>query len=161
MNIDEITPSLILKFKHSYKNKVRFHEVDSFGVVHNIVFLYWIEIAQGEYLEALGIEINPNTFTNDFPLMKVHNEIDYFLPLHLGENYEVRTRISWYKRSSFEFQNLVLNEKGYIVCFARSILVHLDKCSFSSTPLPTRFLELVRKFECGDVEQLKDLNGPE
>lgn len=161
MRLDEITEEIIKKFKHKISGKVRFHEVDSFGIVHNLVYFYWIEIAQTEYFENLGFKITPVVFVSEFPLMKVHNEIDYFKPLRLGEKYSVLTRISFIKQSSFEYQNIILNETDSIVAFAKSILVHLAPKIFEPIPLPTRFIELVRNFEGRDVEQLKDFNGPE
>lgn len=161
MRSEEITSDFISKFKHTFLGKVRFHEVDSFGVVHNLVYFYWMEIAQTEYFHNLGFSIDPTTFVKDFPLMKVHNEIDYFNPLRLGDEYKVLTRISWVKNSSFEYQNLILNTKNLPCAFGKSILVYLNPKTLEPDPLPTRFYELVRKYERGDVEQLKDLNGPE
>ena len=36
--------------------------------------------------------LNKNSFTSEFPLMTVHNEIDYYNSGHLSENYEILTR---------------------------------------------------------------------
>jgi len=160
MRLDEITEVLINKFKHKIKGKVRFHEVDSFGVVHNLAYLYWFEIAQTDYFENLGFKITPMTFISDFPLMKVHNEIDYFLPLRLGDEYFVHTRISLIKNTSFEYQNLICDVQNQIVAFGKSTLVYLNPKNFEPVPLPTRFRDLVRNFEREDVEQLQELNGP-
>lgn len=161
MRPEEILPSFLLKFKHQTNGKVHFHEVDSFGVVHNLAYLYWCEVAQTEYFQNLGFAIKKETFTKDFPLMKVHNEIDYFSPLHMGDTYRVLTRISWLKNSSFEYQNIILDAKGTPCAFSKSVLVYLNPNTFASEALPKRFIELVRVFEGGDVEQLKGLNGPE
>ncbi len=161
MRIEEVTPEFLRKFKHQINGKVRFHEVDSFGVVHNLVYLYWCEVAQTEYFENLGLGINPTTFTKNFPLMKVHNEIDYFSPLSLGDKYKVLTRISIIKNTSFEYQNIILKSSNYPCAFGKSVLVHLFPGGLKSEPLPTRFVELVRNFEGEDVEQLKEMNGPE
>lgn len=161
MRLEDITPSFIQKFKFQTTGKVRFHEVDSFGVVHNLVYFYWMEVAQTEYFENLGYSIEPETFTKNFPLMKVHNEIDYFYPLRLGERYNILTRISRVGNSSFEYQNLILTEKNGIVAFGTSVLVHINPMTMESEKLPTRFVELIRNFEGGYVEQLKDMNGPE
>ncbi len=160
MRLDDISNELIKKFKHKITGKVRFHEVDSFGVVHNLAYFYWIEIAQTEYFENLGFKITPTVFVSEFPLMKVHNEIDYFKPLRLGENFSVLTRVSFIKQSSFEYQNIIFNETDKIIAFAKSILVYLDPKTFEPILLPTRFIELVRNYEGKDVEQLKDFNGP-
>lgn len=161
MRLEEIEKEFLSKFKHTYLGKVRFHEVDSFGVVHNLVYFYWMEIAQTEYFQNLGFSINPTTFVKEFPLMKVHNEIDYFSPLKLGDEYKVLTRISWIKKSSFEYQNLILKSDNLPCAFGKSVLVYLNPNTLEPEPLSTRFIELVRIYEGRDVEQLKDLNGPE
>ncbi|MGB9852928.1 MAG: acyl-CoA thioesterase [Candidatus Kapaibacteriota bacterium] len=161
MRLEDFTPNFLTKFQHRISNKVRFHEVDSFGVAHNLAYFYWLEVAQTEYFENLGFDVKPETFTKEFPLLKVHNEIDYFSPLRLGDKYQVLTRISWIKNSSFEYQNLVLSQNGNIVAFGKSVLVHINPKTMAAEELPTRFIELVRIFERGYVEQLKDLNGLE
>ncbi|MFN3306068.1 MAG: acyl-CoA thioesterase [Candidatus Kapaibacteriota bacterium] len=161
MRLEDIIPSFLHKFKHHIEGKVRFHEVDSFGVVHNIVYFYWCEVAQTEYFENLGFVVKKETFSKEFPLMKVHNEIDYFSPLHLGDAYRILTRISWLKNSSFEYQNVILDSKDSPCAFSKSVLVYLNPDTFTSEPLPKRFIELVRIFEGGDVEHLKGVNGPE
>jgi len=161
MQLEDLTNEFLQKFKFATEGKVHFHEVDSFGVVHNIVYFYWMETAQTEYFESLGYQITPSIFLKEFPLMKVHNEIDYFNPLRLGERYKVLTRISWIKNSSFEYQNVIMKYDGSVCAFGKSVLVYLNPSSFEPEPLPTRFVELVRKFERGDVEQLKGFNGPE
>ncbi len=149
------------KFKHRFSDCVRFHQVDSFGIVHNVQYFYFIEVAHTEYLANLGIEIGPETFQRFLPLMTVHNQIDYFNPLRLGDSFEVLTRVSWYKNSSFEFQSIVRKKNEEISAFARTILVYLNNKTFEPEPLPKRILELVRNFEKDDVEQLKEFNGPE
>ncbi len=149
------------KFKHTFSDSVRFHQVDSFGIVHNIQYFYFLEVAHTEYLANIGVEINPNTFKHFLPLMTVHNQIDYFNPLRLGDSFEVLTRISWYKNSSFEFQSVVRKNSGEISAFGRTVLVHLNNLTFEPESLPKRILELVRNFEGEDVEQVSELNGSE
>ena len=64
-------------YKHKMNGKVRFAEVDSFGVVHNIRYFFWIEAARTEYFSNLGIELTPTTFIREMPFMVVHAVIDY------------------------------------------------------------------------------------
>jgi YbgC/YbaW family acyl-CoA thioester hydrolase len=148
------------KFKHRFSDFVRFHQVDSFGIVHNVQYFYFIEVAHTEYLANLGIEIGPETFQRFLPLMTVHNQIDYFNPLRLGDSFEVLTRVSWYRNSSFEFQSIVRKKNKEISAFARTVLVYLNNRTLEPESLPKRILELVRNFEGDDVEHLKEFNGP-
>jgi len=44
----------ISKFKHVYKVKVQFHEVDLLGVCNNAVYLNFFETARLEYMKEIG-----------------------------------------------------------------------------------------------------------
>ncbi len=135
------------KYKHQYTSEVYFHNVDSVGVVHNVQYFYFLEVAHTEYFKNLGISINKDTFSREIPLMVVHNEIDYYLPLTLGEKFSVLSRISWYKNSSFEFQSIVLNSEDEIVAFSKKVLVHYDPNTQQTVPLPNNLIELFKNFE--------------
>lgn len=160
MTPEEITNTkFIEKFKHKYTNRVRFHEVDSFGIVHNIQYFYYLEIAHIEYFRAIGIEPKTSLFSRDFLLITVHHEIDYFSPLKLDNIYSVLSRTSYIKNSSLELQSIIFNELDELISFGKTILVHLNPKSFEPEPLPKRIVELIRSFEGEYVEQLFNLNG--
>lgn len=160
MTLEEISNPLFLKkFKHIYSNRVRFHEVDSFGVVHNIQYFYFLEIAHTEYFRNIGIEFHPEVFVLDFPVVTVHNEIDYFSSLKLDNVYYVLSRVSYFKNSSFEMQSIIQNQQKEIVAFGKKIFVYLNSQNFESQPIPKRIIELIRSFEGDDVEQCLSFNG--
>lgn len=160
MTLEEIANPLFLKkFKHKYSNRVRFHEVDSFGVVHNIQYFYFIEIAHTEYFQGIGIKFHPEVFVFDFPIVTVHNEIDYFFPLKLDNVYHVLSRTSYFKNSSFEMQSIIQNQQKEIVAFGKTIFVYLNPQNYKSQPIPKRIIELIRSFEGDDVEQRLSFNG--
>ena len=72
--MDEIARNLD-KFKFYVEGKVQFSEVDSFEVVHNIQYLYWMENSRLEYLDKIGIKIEKNTIREKLPLMVVSTSI--------------------------------------------------------------------------------------
>lgn len=160
MTQEEISNPLFLKkFKHKYSNRVRFHEVDSLGVVHNIQYFYFLEIAHTEYFRNLGLKFHPEVFGLDFPVVTVHNEIDYFSSLKLENVYYVLSRVSYFKNSSFEMQSIIQNQQKEIVAFGKTIFVCLNLQNFESRPIPKRIVELIRSFEGDDVEQRLSFNG--
>lgn len=160
MTQEEISnPIFLKKFKHKYSNRVRFHEVDSLGLVHNIQYFYFIEIAHTEYFRDLGIKFHPEVFVLDFPVVTVHNEIDYFSSLMLDNVYYVLSRVSYFKNSSFEMQSIIQNQQKEIVAFGKTIFVCLNLQNFESQPIPKRIIELIRYFEGDDVEQRLSFNG--
>ena len=75
------------KYKHCTEGQVQFAEVDSFGVVHNIQYLYWLEWARTLYFSEIGVDLNNHTYTKQFPIMVVHTEIDYLNPLYCFDKY--------------------------------------------------------------------------
>ncbi|MGQ9818746.1 MAG: acyl-CoA thioesterase [Candidatus Kapaibacteriales bacterium] len=160
MTQEEISnPLFVKKFKHRYSNRVRFHEVDSFGVVHNIQYFYFLEIAHTDYFRELGIKFHPEVFLLDLPVVIVHNEIDYFSSLKFDNLYRVLTRVSYFKNSSFEMQSIIQNENDKLVAFGKTIFVHLNSQTLQPEPIPKRILELIRSFERDDVEQHLGFNG--
>src|ERR1700754_4102733 len=50
------------KFKHSITSRVRTYDVDRQNIVHNAVYLYWLEVGRVEYFRALGLPIDAQTF---------------------------------------------------------------------------------------------------
>lgn len=134
------------KFKHKLNSKVKFAEVDLFGVVHNIQYLYWLEWARTEYLENLGIELNLKNFLNKYLLMVVHSEIDYFASLSLSSNYEILTRVSFIKNSSIGFENIIISENKTIV-EAKAILVHINPATKEPEPISGNLKSLIFDFE--------------
>ena len=141
----------ISAFKHIYNNIVKFDEVDSVGVVHNIKYLYWLEWARTQYLENLGIKLNPVTFISELPLMVVHNDIDYYNPAKFSDKYKVLTRISFIKKSSLGFENLVLLEDNTLLSKANAIMVYFDYKQKIPTRIPDELRNLIKLFENGNV----------
>ena len=42
-------------FHHTMSGRVKTFEVDRQNIVHNIIYLYWLEDARVEYFRALGL----------------------------------------------------------------------------------------------------------
>lgn len=144
------------KFKHSVSSTVRFAEVDSFGVTHNVQYLYWIEWARVEYLKNLGVKLTPTTFLTEFPLMIVHTEIDYLSYTTFNDNYTILSRISKIKNSSVIFDNIILGEDNRVIARASATHLHLDARSKKSTDIPEFIINKIKDFEGNDLELLSE-----
>lgn len=134
-------------YQHKFESLVQFAEVDSFGVVHNLRYLYWLEWARTLYFKDLGIILNENTFTQKYPLMTVHSEINYYYPCKFGEKYIVYTRVSKLGRSSLEFENIITGNRNELVASSSSVLVHVDRKSGIALDLPEDIRKMVNNFE--------------
>ncbi len=142
------------RFRHSVKGTVRFAEVDSFRVVHNLQYLFWAEWARAEYVWDCGIMKRGTQFEKAFPILVVHAEIDYFNPAKFAEEYIVYTRISQLGKSSVAFENLVTRNDGLPFVTVKNISVLSDLKTGKSTPLPAEIREKIIAFE-GDILLIK------
>jgi acyl-CoA thioester hydrolase len=141
---------LISKFKHKLPGKVKFADVDAFGVVHNIRYFYWLEWARNEYLNHIGIKINSNTFIKEFLVMVVHNEIDFFAPARFYDEFESLTRVQYIKKSSLGFENIIRLQTGEILAKSKAVLVYLNN-EMKPERIPDYLREMIIKFEGDDV----------
>jgi acyl-CoA thioester hydrolase len=143
------------KFKFKVQVQVRTFELDSYGIVHNSVYLNYFEIARTEYLrQALGIE--PGRFFNDFYFVIARNVCNYISPARFDEVLDVYTRTSKIGNSSFEMEYLIEEKTtGRTVATGETVIVLLNRETFKPQPLPENVRDLILKFE-GDGVVLKE-----
>lgn len=137
------------KFKHKIQVRVRTYEVDSQGIVHNAVYLQYLEAARIEYRRNLGYRILPTgIFDDGLKVVVVNNTINYKGFAFLDDLLNVYTRIEWIKNSSFCFDQIVENEQTkQILCEAKGILVNLHPTNNTPYTLAENFIEDIKKFE--------------
>lgn len=136
------------KYKHHIRLQVKFDEVDSFGVVHNIQYFRYLEWARIKYLEALGMPVNSNTFSNENLLMVVHQEIDYLSPAKFYDYINIYSRTERIGDSSMSVDNIITNDKGDMILKAKVVMVNIDE-ETRQTPksLSKEFVEMINKYD--------------
>jgi len=139
-------------FKFKVNGRVKFHEVDSYGIVHNLQYFYWLEWARIEYLRQLLGRESGKISLFEFPVISAHNEIDYFNTAGFDDAYEVFTRISFIKNSSFGFENIIRLENGLLLTKASAVLVNVNVKTRQPDRISDEIRELVRNFEGGNVK---------
>lgn len=142
----------VSKFKFVTHDQVKFHEVDSFGVVHNIQYFYFFEWARTKYLEWVGFPLNHRTFTAEHPIMTVHHEMDYFNPLYFTSEYEILTRVRVIKNSSLVMDNIIRNLDGKISAKASVTLVYMSNEDYKPTRIPDVHRDMIIQMEGDDIE---------
>lgn len=135
------------KFKHNFPGEVKFSEVDSFGVVHNIQYLYWIEWARTQYLFDIGMPKTNDFFSAKFPLMTVHTRIDYFNSANFSDEYIVKTRTAFVKNSSIGFENAVNLKNGQNLVKCEGVLVYVNATNGKVERLPDVMRRLIKQYE--------------
>lgn len=139
------------KFYHKIKEHVKFHEVDSLGVCNNAVYFNYFEDARIKYLQDLSNKYKFKEFlVGDSFFIMVHNEIDYVNSAHFDDILNIYTRIDKVSKSSFSFIHFVerIKDKAEIAKGA-GIVVHINKLTKKSLPLPDEFHLAVLDFERG------------
>lgn len=137
------------KFKHSIVEKVRFHEVDMMGICNNAVYFNYFEDARLKYLQDLEKKFKFSKFLkgNSFVIM-AHNEIDYINSSFLDDQLTIYSKIAKVSKSSFSFEHFVYRESDKKeIAKGGGILVHIDKRTKESQPLPQEFHDAVISFE--------------
>lgn len=139
------------KYNHQILEVVKFHEVDMLGVCNNAVYFNYFEDARIKYLQDLSSKYRFKEFlVGDSFFIMVHNEIDYLKSAHLDDNLKVYTKVDKVSKSSFSFDHLIIreNDKAYIAKGA-GVVVHINKVTKKSMPLPEEFHKAVLDFERG------------
>lgn len=123
-------------FHHAFHYRVRSHECDRQGVVHNARYLEILEIARIEFCrDVLDIPIDPWTFATHHKFFFVRNALDHFSPAVFDEQLVVFTRVSKLGRTSVTMEQIVnspLDGRRVVEC--ESVMVSVDPTT--NTPLP-------------------------
>lgn len=134
------------EFKHEYNGEVKFSEVDSFNVVHNLAYLYWLEWARTQYLFDIGMPRDDSIFSKRMPIMTVHSEVDYYSSMRFTDKYIVLTKVSNIGDSSITFINQVYSIDKLIL-EAKSILVYVNTENGKPVTIPDFVREKINNYE--------------
>ncbi len=149
--LEEINNSLHL-FKFKSRGRVKFYEVDSYGVVHNIRYFYWLEWARAEYLRNISGNTDSKLSLYSFPVMVVHSEIDYFNTASFDDEYEILTRTSFVKNSSVGFENVIRLNDGNILVKASAVLVGINVKTRQPERINDTFRQWLKNFEGDNIK---------
>jgi acyl-CoA thioester hydrolase len=143
-------------FKHSIIETVRFHEVDLLGVCNNAVYFNYFEDARIKYVQDLKKNYHLKILLEgDSFFIMVRNECDYLEPAFLDDELRIHTMVKFIKNTSFGFEHLVEKTiSGKIIAKGGGAVVHINKSTKQSIPLPGEFYKAVKDFEY-NVEILK------
>lgn len=142
----------IEKFKHSISGQVKFHEVDSLGVVHNIQYFYFLEWARTKYFEFIGMPLNHKTYTAENPIMTVKHVMDYFNSAYFTDYYEILTRTKTMRNSSLVMENIIRLTDGKLIVKAEVTLVYLNNQDYRPTRIPDYIRNSISLIEGNDLE---------
>ncbi|MCS7230392.1 MAG: thioesterase family protein [Candidatus Kryptonium sp.] len=140
------------KFKFKIQVQVRSFDLDSYGIVHNSVYLKYFEIARTEYIrQALGIDPD-SFFFNDFYFVIARNTCNYISPAKFDEILDIYTRVSKIGNTSFEMEYMIKDSKTKrTIATGETVIVLLNRETFKPEPIPQNVKDSIFKFEKEDV----------
>jgi YbgC/YbaW family acyl-CoA thioester hydrolase len=116
--------------------QVMFFDTDCAGVVHNIVYLRFIEVARTHLAEQLGMGLVEMARTQTFPVV-VRTEIDYKKPAVLGDRLVVHGWLESVERlrfwCAFEIRRL---SDGALIAMSRQMLAVIQMPAGKPVRLP-------------------------
>ncbi len=130
------------------KIRVRFSDIDAMGHVNNAIYFNYTEEARINYFKKV---IGEHHDWRKFGVLLAHNEIDYLLPVHLGDELSCGIEIVKMGEKSihcnFEFRVKGENESYKIVSKGKFTLVCFDNVKKQSAPVPENWRQKFDAFE--------------
>jgi YbgC/YbaW family acyl-CoA thioester hydrolase len=123
---------------HAYKEsdylytteyRIRSHECDRQGVVHNARYLEILEVARIEFCrDVIKIPMDVGTFAFHHKFFFVRNAINYFSHAEFDEELVIYTRIPKIGRTSIAFEQIINRKKdGSRILECESVMVSVDE----------------------------------
>jgi acyl-CoA thioester hydrolase len=89
--------------RHTSRFSARSYELDSYRHLNNGVYLGWFEQARLEYLQSLGFSYDGFADREQW-IVVARTEVDFRVPLHLGDAVGIETVVEALGRSSVRFR---------------------------------------------------------
>ena len=142
-------------FKHSIKERVKFHEVDMMGIVNNAVYLNYFEDARIKYFLDLKEKYKFSDFVeNDSFFIMARNEIDYLVSALFDDELTIYTKIDWIKTTSISFKHIIVNEKTEkTIAVGGGVVVHIKSSTKEKLNLPDSIIKAIQDFEGGVLKK--------
>lgn len=136
----------IMKFYSTIR--VRFSDIDAMGHVNNATYFNYTEEARIDYFKKI---IGERHNWQKFGVLLAHNEIDYFKPVHLGDELScgIETVKMGEKSIHCNFEFRVKTEVGdySVVSKGKFSLVCFDNLKKTSAPVPDLWRQKFTEFE--------------
>lgn len=131
-------------FRHHLAVQVRWGDMDAFGHVNNAVYLTYLEMARIDYATSLW----QRSLENGLIIARV--AIDFKLPLFVGDDVHVFTRVSRLGGRSFDTEQWIMRRKdGQLELAAQATvtIVVYDYTSSQSVPIPDAWRARIKQYE--------------
>ncbi len=91
--------------------EVRYYETDMMGIVHHSNYIRYFETARSKALKDLGLPIE-KIESSGIMMPVIHIECDYKIPLKMGDEIKIISKIKELPKVKFTIDSDIFNEKG-------------------------------------------------
>src|SRR5438093_10128615 len=125
--------------------QVMFFDTDCGGVVSNIAYLRFIEIARTHLTEELGLRLAEMAHTQTYPVV-VRTEIDYRCPAKLGDRLVIEGWLDQVERARFWCGFRIIRPKdNTLISQCRQMLALIEMATGKLLRLPEHWQEYQKK----------------
>jgi len=149
-------PNSTDQFHHRIAQRVLSYHVDRQNVVHNLWYFYYFEEARVEYVRAIGMPMDSQTFITHHKFFVVRNTCDYFAPAYFDEELQILTRITFVRNSSIGFEHLAVKADGTTAARGEHVFVHVDEKTDRPSRVPEELRRMIRAHEGDGVRFLEE-----
>ena len=124
-------------YSYSTPYRVRSHECDRQGVVHNSRYLEILEVARIEFCrDVIGIPMDAGTFASHDKFFFVRNALNYFSPAQFDEELVIYTRVSKLGKTSIGLEQIMNRKRDSSrILECESVMVSVDEKTNEQTDL--------------------------
>ena len=122
------------------RDRVRFVETDTMGVVHHSKYLHWFEMGRAELLRAAGMSLNDLMDAGIlFPIAYV--EVKYKNSCKYDDEYEVQTSLTALSKIKMDFDQKVIRLRDGAVAAEGKLRCVFTDANGKPTRLSSEWLE--------------------
>ena len=125
-----------MEFPFAHRQRVRFGETDTQGVVYYANYLLYAEVGRVAYLRALGIVYDRDFLGKGTDFTIGEARVRYRAPLRFDDEYDIKVRVGDIRHSSWAFEYAIDRADGTHCAEASTIQVMIDRVTGRATRIP-------------------------
>lgn len=143
-----MTPSYdisTLRFRHELPVQIRFNDVDVIGHVNNSVLLSYFDLGKVSFFEAMGYK---GVRSGDVDLVIVHVDVDYMIPVFMGDDIVVRTKVLSVGNKSVKLVQMLYDRRNdRVKCVCHTVMCGFDPSNNTSLPISDEWRKRIHAYE--------------
>jgi acyl-CoA thioester hydrolase len=125
-----------VEFLFAYRQRVRFGETDTQGVVYYANYLLYAEVGRVAYLRALGILYDRDFLAKGTDFTIGEARVRYRAPLRFDDEYDIKVRVGEIRHSSWAFEYAIDRADGTHCAEVSTIQVVIDRGTNKAKRIP-------------------------